>query len=74
MTNDPWDDERLDAAYSARGEGHPTPIDLTASTMAAIRSGARPATVSRWPRVLQPRRPWRSWSGAWPSQGWGRRD
>lgn len=52
MTNDPWDDERLDAAYAARGELHPTPGDLTASTMAAIRSGARPAAVSRWPRVL----------------------
>ncbi len=52
MTNDPWDDERLEAAYAARGEVHPTPGDLTASTMAAIRSGARPATVSRWPQIL----------------------
>ena len=52
MTNDPWDDERLEAAYAARGEVHPTAGDLTASTMAAIRSGARPATVSRWPQIL----------------------
>jgi hypothetical protein len=52
MTNEPWDDDRLDAAYTARSEGHPTPSDLTATTIRAIRSGARPTTVSRWPRIL----------------------
>ena len=34
MTNDAWDDDRLDAAYAARGEVHPTPGDLTATTIA----------------------------------------
>jgi hypothetical protein len=52
MTDDPWDDERLDAAYVSRGAAHATPADLTDSTLDAIRSGARPATVNRWPRIL----------------------
>lgn len=51
MTNDPWDDDRLDSAYAARGADHPTSVDLTATTIEAIRAGAAPRSASRrtWP-------------------------
>ena len=52
MTNDPWDDDRLDAAYAARGEAHPTPTDLTASTIGFVRAATTHGRPSTTPRRL----------------------
>lgn len=52
MTNEQWDDERLDAAYVARGVANPTPDDLTASTIAFVRAAAGHDRSSRSPRRL----------------------
>ncbi len=50
-SQDPWDDDRLDAAFASRADAHPTPADLTVTTVEAIRAGARPRTAGRpsWP-------------------------
>jgi len=52
MTNEPWDDDRLDAAYAVRGEAHPTPGDLTATTIAFVRAATTHGRPSTTPRRL----------------------
>lgn len=49
--HEPWDDDRLASAYAARDAAHPTPVELTATTIQAIRAGAASmrAAQSRWP-------------------------
>ena len=42
--HDHWDDDRLDAAFASRADAHPTPTDLTVTTVDAIRTGAKPRT------------------------------
>ena len=50
--HEPWDDERLDAAWSARSAHAPTPSDLPDAVMAQLRSPGR-RSAPTW-RVLLP--------------------
>lgn len=49
---EPWDDDRLNAAFAARASRASTPVDLAGATRAALRTG--PARTPLWRRVLAP--------------------
>ena len=50
--SEPWDDERLGAAFAARASRTRTPEDLASTVGAALRT--RPGSVVEWRRLLAP--------------------
>ena len=49
MSRDPWSNERLEAAFTARSRQHGTPAGLTVDTLVAVRhAGAPPARSRPW--------------------------
>jgi hypothetical protein len=51
MSLDPWDDDRLSAAFAERARSNPTPPTLTTEALEAVRAGQRLRTTTAW-------RPW----------------
>lgn len=51
-TPEPWDDDRLGAAFAANGRRRSTPPDLVSGTLAALRTPR--AVVPLWRRLLAP--------------------